>query len=253
VADWRDSSYPWIGFIASPLAAIASFVIAYFVDPLNFGEHDPLAAIPAFLLAVVVLMIGQNVAAYRELERMAGSTRETRELVRTHLDVTKVGSPEEGIRYVASRLPLLQEARNTSFNVHGYTERANDMFYDTEPYGELSNAIAKWSGRRVRWRDVGDEFAVERLRRISSVSRANGHASHHQYKLIAKREPQINFVVLGYLDGTSEVLFNWDFRSLSQDPVVLLSRDRDIVNMFTVQFEHLWIRAETDDKNLVGS
>lgn len=248
---WRNSAYPWIGFIAGPLAAIASFVIAYFIDPLNFGEHDPLAAIPAFLLAVVVLMIGQNVAAYREIEQIAGSTRETSELVRNYLHVTKIGSTEEGIRYVASRLSLLHEARNTSFNVHGYTERANDMFYDTEPYDRLSDAIAKWAGRGVRWRDVGDEFAIERLRRISNASRTGGRTSHHQYKLITEREPQINFVILGYPDGISEVLFNWDFRSMSQDPVVLLSRDRDIVNMFTVQFEHLWIRAESD-KNAVG-
>lgn len=246
--DWRNASYAWIGFIAGPLAAIASFVIAYLIDPLNFGGHNPLAAIPAFLLAVVVLMVGQNVAAYRELERAANDSRETRELVRSHLHVTKIGSTEAGINYITSRLPLLLEARNTSFNVHGYTDRANDMFYDTKPYDQLSSAIAQWAARRVRWRDVGDEFALERLRHISSASKGNGHSSHYQYKLIIEREPQINFVILGYVDGSSEVLFNWDFRSLSQDPVVLLSRDRDVVNMFTVQFEHLWIRARADEQ-----
>lgn len=240
-------SYPWIGLIAGPLAAITSFVIAYFIDPLNFGGHDPLAAIPAFLLAVVILMVGQNVAAYRELERTSIQSQEIYDAVRDYLHVTKVGSPEQGMRYVASRLPILREARNTSFNVGDYTDRANDMFYDTELYQELSGAIAAWSAKGVRWKDVGDEFAVGRLRGISHQSIALGGRSLYQYKLVKENEPQLNFVVLGYGDGTSEVLFNWDFRSLSQDPIVLLSRDRDIVNMFTVQFERLWMRAKSDD------
>ncbi len=240
-------SYPWIGLIAGPLTAIASFVIAYFIDPLNFGSHKPLAAIPAFLLAVVILMVGQNVAAYRELERTSNQSREIYDAVRDYLHVTKVGSPEQGMRYVASRLPILQEARNTSFNVRGYTDRAKDMFYDTESYAELSAAIAEWSSKGVRWKDIGDEFAVDRLRGIHyAATHANRQGTRYQYRLIEDNEPQLNFVVLGYPDGISEVLFNWDFRSLSQDPVVLLSRDRDIVNMFTVQFEHLWMHAKVD-------
>ena len=80
---------------------------------MNVAQSVPtLAAIPAILLAVVVLIIGQNVAAYRELERAANQTREIYEAVKDYLHVTKVGSPERGMRYIASRLPILQEVRN---------------------------------------------------------------------------------------------------------------------------------------------
>lgn len=239
-------TYPWIALIAGPVAAITSFIAAYFIDPLNFSHHDPLAAIPAFLLATVILMIGQNVAAYRELERASGRSEEIHNAIENSLQVTKIGSPEQGMRFVKARLPILREARNTSFNVSDYKDRANDMFYDTDVYRGLSDAVAKWSAKGVRWKDIGDEFAVDRLRHINVTSLSTSKASAYHYKLLKEQEPQLNFVVLGYQDGTSEVLFNWDFRSLSQDPVVLASRDSDVVNMFTVQFERLWMRASLD-------
>jgi hypothetical protein len=240
-------SYAWIGLIAAPLAALASFLITYFSDPLNFGGHNALAAIPAVLLAVVVLLIGQNIAAYRELERAANQSREIYEAVKDYLHVTKVGSPEKGMRYIASRLPILQDVRNTSFNLRGQTDRADDMFYDTDLYHDLSMAVAQWSCKGLRWKDIGDPLAVDRFRLIYRTAHASGHAvSRYQYRLIKHNEPQLNFIILGYEDGTSEVLFNWDFRNFGQDPVVLLSRDRDLVQMFTVQFEHLWKRASPD-------
>ena len=238
-------AYPWIGLVAGPVGAIASFVIAYYTDPLNFRGQSALAAIPAFLLAVVVLLIGQNVAAYRELERASNQSREIYEAVKDYLHVTKVGSPERATRYITSRLPILQEVRNTSFNIRGQTDRADDMFYDTDLYDEFTAEIAHWSSKGLRWKDVGDGLAAERFRKISHAAAPADSKARYQYRLI-NHAPQLNFILLGYPDGSSEVLFNWDFRSLGQDPVVLLSRDRDIVQMFTVQFEHLWMRASRD-------
>ncbi len=43
-----------------------------------------------------------------------------------------------------------------------------------------------------------------------------------------------------------EVLFNWDFRGLGQDPIVLLSRDDKIVEMFYIHFNNLWESASPD-------
>jgi len=240
--------YPWIGLVAGPVAALASFVIAYYANPLNFGHREPLAAIPAFLLAVVVLLIGQNYAAYRELERAANHSDEIYEAVKDYLHVTKVGSPEQALRYISSRLPIVHEVRNTSFNLSGLTDRADDMLYDADAYVEFSQAIAEWTAKGLRCRDIGDGLAVERLRRtrMRAAARRENAPSRYHYRLIEHNEPQLNFTILGFPDGTGEVLFNWDFRNFGQDPKVLLSRDRDILEMFTVQFEHLWLRASPD-------
>ena len=73
---------------------------------------------------------------------------------------------------------------------------------------------------------------------------------HYQYKLIKQEEPQIGFIILTYRDGTVEVLFNWDFREIPQDPVVLLSRDQEIISMFSAQYKGLWRVAVEDYDNI---
>ncbi len=81
-----------------------------------------------------------------------------------------------------------------------------------------------------------------------------GNNSNYKYKLIAHREPQINFILLEYIDGKIEVLFNWDFRGIGKDPTVLLSRDQQITEMFAIQFNHLWRSASSyHDKKPIKS
>lgn len=45
--------------ILSPILSLISFVLVYYLDPLNYGEHVSLTAIPAFLLSIIILVIGQ--------------------------------------------------------------------------------------------------------------------------------------------------------------------------------------------------
>jgi hypothetical protein len=234
--------------VAGPVLSLVAFVAAYFADPLNFGHRAPLAAVPAFLLSVVVLLISHNLAAFRELERASKDSDRIYEAVKDYLHVTKVGSPEKAIQYVLARLPILQDVRNTSLNIRDEAERAEERLYETTAYSGLARHVAHWSSRQVRWKDIGDAAAVKRMRAIAALaSEAAGKEKlHYQYRLIEHKEPQINFILLTYPDGVSEVLFNWDFRNIGQDPVVLLSRDRDIIEMFAVQFEYLWRSASPD-------
>lgn len=248
---------PWVPVVVAPLVSITAFVVAYFVDPLNFGDRKAIAALPAFLLAVIVLLVSHNIAAFRELEKSSKYSDHIYEAVKDYLHVTKVGSPEAAFQYVVTRLPSLQEVRNTSFNLVDETERSDDMLYETAAYRAASRQIAEACARGVRWKDVGDSRGVERFRAIRDESRrlSNRGKSRYVYRLIEHGEPQMNFILLGYPDGTAEVLFNWDFRGPGQDPTVLLSRDRDIVEMFTIQFEQLWRVAsqDHDDNNATRS
>jgi hypothetical protein len=236
---------------AGPVLSLVAFVATYYVDPLNFGHRAPLAAVPAFLLSVVVLLISHNLASFLELERASNDSDRIYEAVKDYLHVTKLGSPEKAIQYVLARLPILQDVRNTSLNIRDELERADERLYETVTYSGLARHVAHWSSRQLRWKDIGDAAAAPRMRAISAlVSEASRKEKlHYQYKLIEHTEPQINFILLTYPDGTSEVLFNWDFRNIGQDPVVLLSRDRDIIEMFAVQFEYLWRSASPDHDN----
>ena len=238
----------WVLLVAGPVLSLVAFVVTYYVDPLNFGRHAPLAAVPAFLLSIVVLLISHNLASFRELERASSDSDRIYEAVKDYLHVTKVGSPENAMQYVIARLPILQDVRNTSLSIRDEIERADERLYETDTYSHLAPHVAHWSSRQLRWKDIGDTGAAPRMRATAVLAEeASGREKpHYQYRLIAHNEPQINFILLTYSDATSEVLFNWDFRNIGQDPVVLLSRDLDIVEMFAVQFEHLWRSASPD-------
>jgi hypothetical protein len=244
----RQRRGQWVILVAGPVLSLVSFVVAYYLDPLNFGGNAPLAAVPASLLAIVILLVSHNLLAFQELERASLYSDRIYEAVKDYLHVTKVGSPEAAMQYVVGRLPILLEVRNTSFNIRDELERADEKFYDTDVYRGAERHIADWTSKGLRWKDIGDNGAVGRLRQVSSnaIEAAGKHRSHYEYRLIAHNEPQINFILLSYPDGSSEVLFNWDFRNIGQDPTVLLSRDRDIVEMFAIQFEHLWRAASPD-------
>jgi hypothetical protein len=244
----RSRGSQWILLVAGPLLSLIAFVATYYIDPLNFGHHAPLAAVPAFLLSIVVLLISHNLASFRELERASSDSERIYEAVKDYLHVTKVGSPEKAIQYVVARLPILHDVRNTSLSINDEIERADERLYETDAYSDLAPHVAHWSNRQLRWKDIGDATAVRRMRTIAALAKQTSgrEKSHYQYRLIEHNEPQINFILLSYVDATTEVLFNWDFRNIGQDPVVLLSRDRDIVEMFAVQFEHLWRSASPD-------
>jgi hypothetical protein len=247
----RHGRSQWVALLAGPLLALISFVAAYYVNPLSFGDRTPLASIPAFLLAIVILLISHNLATFREIERASAFSDRIYEAVKDYLHVTKVGSPEAAFQYVVGRLPILQDVRNTTLNLPEELERADEKFYETTVYAEVGRRIAEWTGKGLRWKDIGDARATTRLRAIHAAAdrAASRRKTGYQYRLLVRNEPQINFILLSYSDGSTEALFNWDFRNIGQDPVVLLSRDRDIVEMFAVQFEHLWRASSPDHDN----
>jgi hypothetical protein len=244
----RLSRGQWIALFGGPILAIISFVGAYYIDPLNFSSHKPLNSLPAFLLAIVILLITHNLAAWDEMARASQYSDRIYEAVKDYLHVTKVGSPETAFEYVLARLPSLEEVKNTSLNLPDELERSEEKLYETTMYQQASRRIADWTAKGHRWKDIGDARGVARLRATQehALRLAGKRKSGYQYRLLARNEPQINFILLAYPDGSTEVLFNWDFRNMGQDPTVLLSRDRDIVEMFSVQFEHLW-RASSPD------
>lgn len=240
----------WISLVAGPILSIVAFVLTYLLNPLHFSNHTATAAIPAFLLSVIILIISHNLATFREVERVSADSDRIYEAVREYLHVTKVGSPKLAWDYVMKRLPILDDVRNTSFNIPDEAERSDERLYSSTEYERAARDITQWTERTMRWKDIGDESALVRLRAIRRQAAAGRHPDHYMFRLIGHAEPQINFILLSYRDGSTEVLFNWDFRDIAQDPIVLLSRDRDVVGMFAIQFEYLWRAATIDHDSM---
>lgn len=222
------------------LLAVIVFVVTYLINPLKLGEHFPVAAIPAFLLSVIVLIINHMIAIYREVQKVSVDSNRIHEAVRNYLHVTKIGTPKKAWEYIIHRLPVLEYVQNTSFNFReDQVEQSNERLYDASTYHQSLSKIARQIEQGLVWKDIGDSTAMERFQRLNSQINGNKCLGRYEFKFIGRAEPQINFILLTYKDGTTEVLFNWDFRDIPQDPVVLLSRDHEIFNMFAVQHKGL--------------
>lgn len=243
----------WVYHFVGPLLSLAAFFVAYYLDPLKFGKQDTLAAVPAFLFSVVILLIDQSIRTSREVEKTTVSSEKITDTLRNHIQVSTVGTPEQALHYILVRLPALREVRNTSFTFEREADRSLERFYDTQTYQRLTEEIASRCTSNLLWKDVGDKRALDRMRETHQLylRKRKDSRDRYKYRTIAHIEPQLNFIILEFLDGSNEVLFNWDFRRLSQDPMVLISRNETILDMFAVQFSLLWRSASPDHDIIV--
>lgn len=240
-----------VALYTSSILALIAFVLTYFLDPLEYTLQSPFAAIPAFLLSIVILIIGQIISIQCEVEKVSSDSDRICETVKNYLHVTKMGTPKSAWKYVIDRLPGLEYVQNTSFNFNDEIDKTSKRLYDDDIYQKSIDEIVKSVEQGLHWEDIGDRSAVDRLRRVKIHKNAKGR---YMFRLIDQTEPQIGFILLTYKDGTTEVLFNWDFREIPQDPVVLLSRDHEIFNMFAAQYTGLWhVAAEDYDSRATRS
>jgi hypothetical protein len=235
----------WLPVIGGPIVAIITFTLSYWIDPLSLQETK---AIAAFFFSMVMLMIGQWLVTITELQKSAKYSDRLYDAIKNYLHITRIGSPETAFGYINSRLPILSEVKNTRLNTIEEIERANEKLYESSVFDRLIRDIPLYCRDTLIWKDLGDQAAITGLRDLHQrvIGTNVSKSSRYKFKLLTHLEPQINFILLEYKSGEKEVLFNWDFRSNGQDPVVLLSRDSHIVEMFTVHFYMLW-RAAVDD------
>lgn len=238
----------WLPIVAGPSIALIAFVVGYWIDPLSLKEAKGVAA---FFFSVLVLMIGQWLVTVTEIQKTAVYSDRLYDAIKNYLHVTTVGSPEEALRYILGRLPVLREVQNTRLNIAEEAERSNEKLYESSVFEGLLAEIPLHCKKDLIWKDLGDSGALAVFRQLygQCVGIPPTKKSRYKYKLLSHIEPQINFILLEYRNGEKEVLFNWDFRSAGQDPTVLISRDQHIVEMFTIQFNMLWRRATDDHDN----
>jgi hypothetical protein len=232
--------------LVPPVLAIVSFFATYFFDFLDARNRVQVAALPALTLSILILLVGLYVVLFRELGKTADGTDSTLQAVKGALHIVKMGPPKKAQKYIESRLASIEGVRNTSFILDREVDRANDRFYGSVEFQSLEAKLIGWARGNVHWTDVGDQHSIELVRARHTAMSSVGKVGVHKYRLIEHSEPQINFILLTYRNGDEEVLFNWDLRNIPNDPIVLLSKDRDIVDMFAVQFANLYNAAVED-------
>ncbi len=234
------------------IVSLAILAALFLTDFFGASRNLPIAAVPAMVLAVFGLLIGHTALVRRDVNNILAFTTRIDESVKNYLHVTRLGSATQALDYITSRLPSLSEVRGTVFNFGAEGEIADDRLYDSEEYEAFESAIPLATAKGLRWKDIGQHDVVERFRRISRNAKFQAETrwrDRYQYRLVESHLPQMNFSLLIYSNGDRELLFNWDYRSTGHDPIVLLSRDAAIVNMFAVHFALLWSAASEDHDN----
>ena len=120
----------WIPLVISPVLAIVSFILTYFLDPLKYSSQSSLAAIPAFLLSIIILIIGQTISTHTEVEKVSADSERVYESVKNYLHITKTGTPKSAWQYIINRLPVLEYVQNTSFNFEEESEQTQERLYN---------------------------------------------------------------------------------------------------------------------------
>ena len=216
-----------------------------------FGITDDelLGVVSSALTAIFTLLVGHTISTRDKLTDASRLSDRLSDAIKNYLHVTRAGSAPQALEYITSRLPSLSEVRGTMLNFGDESETANDKLYDSQQYANFEAAIPPATARGLLWRDIGDPETVKRLRRILNAAEeeAGARRSHkYRYRIIKTKLPQMNFSILTFVNGDVELLFNWDYRALGRDPIVLLSRDEVIVDMFSQHFELLWRKASSD-------
>lgn len=242
----------WKSKLIGPILSIVIFIVTYFSNAFNFAETQPLSAIPAVLFAMVILIISNNITTSLEIQKASAYSERICNAVKDNINVITLGTPESALEYIESKLSSLKEVKNTSFNIEKEIERANEKFYDTDIYSKLNQQISIYVSKGLMWKDIGDPYGIDRLREIhkNAIALAKKNKNQYRYRLIKHNEPQLNFIILEYKNGTKEVLFNWDFRKTGGDPTVLISKNNNIVEMYAVHYDNLWEKATEDHDNI---
>lgn len=244
----------WLKIFTSglgPVLSLISFVVVSYFDLFKFGERQELATIPALLLSIIILYIGHIVDSSIENRRNNDKYENIQDSIKTYLHVIKIGTTEVSFNYILNNLNNATCVKNTSFTIPSEADVADEELYSTATYKSATKKISEFACNGKLWKDVGDKRAIERFRKIhmSYASDENQEDPKYQYRLLINNIPQINFTILEYEDRESEVLFNWDYKAIGQKPLVLLSRDKTIINMFNMHFEHLW-RVSSKDHDI---
>ncbi len=253
----NSAAYKWFYRLVGPFIAFLVFLVTYFILNRYFpAGAASINAIPSFMLSILAMVINQDFKVDKEVQKATEYYEKIYDAVKNYLHVIRIGSPEKAIEYINSRMPSLKEVKNTSFNIPDELERADEKFYTVKEYDNFVSNIVKYTSDSINpllWKDLGDSLAKNRFRDILKKTSTFSHTGSYKCKYILHNEPQINFIILEYSDGSKEVLFNWDFRGLGQDPIVLLSSDEKIIEMFNIHFNNLWRRASVDqDANAIN-
>ena len=220
--------------------SIISFVALLKTDPFGLSDLSQNPELPAFFFSVAILLLSDRISAMMQFAENRELSEDIAEMVKSAHSVTSFRTPRDAIQYVNNRMGSLLSVESVSLNMEDEFSTTDDYLYRSEVYQNYLNLIAKNVSDGLIWKDIGDTYAEKKFSITRDQIIPEKTKGSFQTRIVGGSDPQITFLILGYRDGTKEVLFNWDYRSPGSEPAVLLSQDSLIVKMFSTHFANLW-------------
>lgn len=136
-----------------------------------------------------------------------------------------------------SRSPRLVNVRDTHVRAETWPAR-----YRPDVYDELRDEVTEFLRRYDTHATIVVGWNVDSDYVKTVCIAAEGREQSIQCYRLRKPGPVMNFILLGYDDGTSEVLFGWGQRELGAPGAVFKSDDVELVKEFSTFYEVL-VRA----------
>lgn len=220
--------------------SLLSFVVLLKTDPFGLAKISQNPELPAFFFSIVILLLSDRVSAMMQFAENKEISNDIAEMIKSAHSVIAFRTPRDAIQYVNNRMSALLAVESVSLNLEEEFSTTDDYLYRSEEYEKYLVLIAKSVSSGLIWKDIGDKYAEKKFTTTRSMIDSTKSKGSFQTRTLTATGPQITFLILGYRDGTKEVLFNWDYRSPGNEPSVLLSRDSFIVKMFSTHFADLW-------------
>lgn len=244
--------------IFSIFCTILGFCFSAFIYFLIIEKFDVLGAIISLAVANISLQ-----ASF--LFTITNVTSSINDMFRTlRRDTYKVANfvrfkdDNSAIDYIISRSQDIRYAYNTRFSSPNEYSRLKSSLDNNESYSKFNNMIINLTDKGTVWRDIvtinnvsrfkdlyehakrGTPFDSPGYDQYSQTSDGQSKDPKNTYLIkVVDTSPRMNFIIIGYNDGTEEVIINWDYVK-DNNPAPIVIRDKDAINSFRSHFNSLW-------------
>jgi hypothetical protein len=234
---------------AGPALGLISFIFLLYYGPFEAKSSE--AIVFSLATTIFFLVLSHMFFIWQQYNKHIEQSEKIENVIKNSIHITPIGSVIKALEYVNSRLPSIIEVQNTSFTTPNSKDNANDKFYHTEIFEKIQLDIPKYTAKGLLWKDIGDnKDAIAKMEERSNQANKINKNHKYRFKKIKNKIPKMNFIIIKYINGDEEILFNWDLRNKSGEPTVYVSRDESIINMFSILYFDLWDFAEIPHDNI---
>ena len=228
---------------AGPAIGFVSFIFLSYYSPYPVGSSESIVF--SLVVSIFFLVLAHMYFMWHQYNNHVEQTEKIENIIKNSIHITPVGSVTKAFEYINSRLPSIIEVQNTSFTTPSSKDNANDKFYKTDIFDKVHKDIPKYTAKGLIWKDIGDnKDAINKMEERLYTSNSFNKNHKYSFKKFKNKIPKMNFILIKYRNNDEEILFNWDLRSKNGDPTVYISRDKEIINMFSIHYHDLWEFAD---------